>query len=303
MKVLTRWFAGLASIVVLIVVVGCVRTAWYAGVPTKPTLTDTASVTITVTPEPTATATPQLTATPEGCMESAGRIERIKLPSELLAGGLWVTVYTPPCYAADGATPYSVLYLLHGQNMDDSYWIDLGAAAIADREINEGQAPFLMVMPYEERNFDPPGNSNFDDALVQELIPWVEATYPVCTERACRAIGGISRGGGWAVHIALRNFYTFGSVGAHSLGLMAGDWWYVGHLLETYKPGEFPRFYVDRGEQDYLAKDIDLFERALANGNIPHEHIISPLGHEGAYWQAHVEEYMDWYMQGLPQAD
>jgi len=297
------WITGLAGIVVLGMMAGCTRTAGYAGVPGKPTLTATIGPTATENPTPAATATPQVTAIPEGCGETSGRIERIKLPSEILAGGLWVTVYTPPCFDGDGGTLYSVLYLLHGQNMDDNYWIQLGAAAIADKAILAGQAPFLMVMPYEERNFDPPGSSNFDDAVVQELIPWVDATYPVCTERACRAIGGISRGGGWAVHIALRNFNTFGSVGAHSMGLMAGDWWYVSHLLETYKPAEFPRFYVDRGEQDYLAKDIDLFERTLANGSIPHEFVISPLGHENAYWQAHVGDYMDWYMQGLPQAD
>ena len=257
----------------------------------------------TITTVAASTATPIPTSTPTGCTETSGSVERVKVPSELLEGGLWISMYKPPCYEATPETPYPVLYLLHGQGMDHTFWLGLGVANIADRAIVNGQSPFLMVMPFEERNFDPIGDSKFDEALIQELLPWVDANYPTCTLRECRAIGGISRGGGWAVHVALRNFDTFGAVGAHSLGLMAGDWWYVGHLLESYKPAEFPRFYVDRGEQDYLAKDIDLFERALTNGNIPHEYKISPLGHEGAYWQAHVEEYMDWYMQGLPRAD
>jgi len=249
------------------------------------------------------TATPSATPVPIGCQEIEGSIERVKVPSEMLEGGLWISLYKPPCYTESPQTPYPVLYLLHGQGMDDGFWLGLGVAQIADQAISSGQQPFLMVMPYEERNFDPAGESKFGDALVQELLPWVEANLPVCAERTCRAIGGISRGGGWAVHLALRNFDTFGAVGAHSMGLMAGDWWYVGHLLESHTAADFPRLYVDRGEADYLAKDIDLFESALANGGVAHDYHVSPGAHEAAYWQAHVAEYMEWYMQGWQPPD
>jgi len=244
------------------------------------------------------TATPIPTATPTGCTETSGNIERIKVPSELLEGGLWISLYKPPCYEVTPETPYPVLYLLHGQGMDDTFWLGLGVAEIADRAIINGQIPFLMVMPFEERNFDPIGDSKFDEALIQELLPWVDANYPTCTLRECIAIGGISRGGGWAVHVALRNFDTFGAVGAHSMGLMANDRWYVSHLLETHTIAEFPRFYVDRGEDDYLAGDIDLFEAALTSNGIPHDYHVAPGRHDAAYWQAHVAEYMKWYMLG-----
>jgi enterochelin esterase-like enzyme len=243
---------------------------------------------------PTPTATP----TPAGCTETSGRIERRAIPSKLLSSTLWISVYTPPCYSPTPAELYPVLYLLHGQGMNDSYWSGLGAGEIADEAILAGQKPFLMVMPYEERNYDAPSDSKFPDAVMKELLPWVEANYPVCAERECRAIGGISRGGGWAVHIALRNFETFGAVGAHSMGLMPNDRWYVSHLLETYTVADFPRFYVDRGEDDFLAGDIDLFENTLTTNGILHEYHVSPGRHEGAYWQAHVAEYMQWYMQG-----
>lgn len=242
--------------------------------------------------------TPIESPTPAGCMETSGHIERIAVPSKLLAPSLWISVYTPPCFSQTPDQPYPVLYLLHGQGMDDSYWPGLGVGEIVDEAILAGQRPFLMVMPYEERNFDAPSDSKFPDAVMQEMLPWVEANYPVCSERDCRAIGGISRGGGWAVHIALRNFDTFGVVGAHSMGLMSNDRWYVAHLLETHSIADFPRFYVDRGEDDYLAGDIDLFEAALTGNDIPHEYHVSPGRHEGAYWQAHVAEYMQWYMQG-----
>lgn len=250
------------------------------------------------TVEATPKSAPLTTPTAIGCTESSGSIERIKVPSELLEGGLWISLYKPPCYKIDPATPYPVLYLLHGQGMDDTFWLGLGIADIADRAIVKGQKPFLMVMPYEERNFDPMGDSKFDEALIQELLPWVDANFPTCTLRECRAIGGISRGGGWAVHVALRNFDTFGAVGAHSIGHLPNDRWYVSHLLETHSVTEFPRFYVDRGENDYMAGDIDLFESALVNNKILHEYHVSPGRHEASYWQDHVNEYMQWYMQG-----
>jgi enterochelin esterase-like enzyme len=231
-------------------------------------------------------------------METSGHIERVAVPSALLEGTLWVSVYTPPCCSEQPEAPYPVLYLLHGQGQDDSLWPGLGIQAIVDEAIVAGQQPFLIVMPFEERNFDAVGDSKFPAAVMQELLPWVEANYPTCTERACRAIGGISRGGGWAVNIALRNFDTFGAVGAHSMGLMPGDWWYVSHLLETHTAAEFPRIYMDRGENDFLAEDIDLFESALTDGGIAHEFHIWPGQHELAYWQAHVAEYLHWYMQG-----
>ncbi len=258
----------------------------------------TTAPTADATAAPAVPPTPLPTATPAGCTETSGSIERVAVPSALLEGTLWVSVYTPPCYSAQPETPYPVLYLLHGQGQDDSLWPNMGLQAIVDEAIVAGQAPFLIVMPFEERNFDAVGDSKFPAAVMEELLPWVEANYPVCTERACRAIGGISRGGGWAVHIALRNFETFGTVGAHSMGLMPGDWWYVGHLLETHTASEFPRIYMDRGENDYLAEDIDLFESALTNGGIAHEFHLWPGQHELAYWQAHIADYLHWYMQG-----
>jgi enterochelin esterase-like enzyme len=249
------------------------------------------SVTATITPMPTAIPTESV------CQETSGKVERVQMTSEVLASPLWVSVYTPPCYSDQPEEAYPVLYLLHGQNMDDAYWQTLGAPQIADEAILAGERPFLMVIPYEERNFDPPRDSTFDEALIDELIPWVDANYATCTERDCRAIGGISRGGGWAVHVALRNFELFGAVGAHSAGMM-GDGWRIAQLLDTHKPNEFPRYFIDRGEDDFLAEYIDQFEAVLTASGIAHEFVISPGAHDGNYWLAHVQEYMRWYMAG-----
>ena len=257
----------------------------------------------TLTPMRTPTSTPIPTSTPlptpPACdLSTGGQVTRSSLDSALLGLNYTVSIYTPPCYGTEAGRTYPVLYLLHGQGMDDTYWLSLGAAEIADDLIAHGAAPFLMVMPREVNDYDPVTDDGFGASVLNELIPWVEANYTVCPERACRAIGGISRGGGWAVRLAARNFDVFGAVGAHSMGLMAGDWWQIQKHLETRTVDEYPRIWVDRGEDDYLYADIDFFVSVLVDNGIPHEFHVWPGAHTGSYWQAHVRDYLTWYAQG-----
>lgn len=257
----------------------------------QPTATSTAAPTIISTQITQPTTAP--------CDRArAGEVARVELASELLKHNYTVSVYTPPCYGEEAGMTYPVLYLLHGQNMDDTFWLSLGAAELADGMIAQGGVPFLMVMPYEVGNFDPAGDSVFPEVILTELIPWVEETYAVCTERECRAIGGVSRGGGWAMRLAARNFDTFGAVGAHSMGLMQGDAWQIQKHLETRTRAEYPRIYIDRGEDDFLFEGIDYFVEVLEVNDIPHEFHLNPGQHDRAYWQAHVAEYLQWYAAG-----
>lgn len=248
------------------------------------------------------TSTPVSAFTPtvevDDCLSKPGKVERVEFKSEALNDPYTVSIYLPPCYGNDPQTKYPVLYLLHGQNMDDTFWLSLGAAKITDQLIADGSQPFLMVMPFEENNFDPAPESKFGDSVINELIPWVESHYSVCSERPCRAVGGISRGGGWALRLAMRNFEMFGAVGAHSPGPMAGDWWQAQKHLETHTPDDYPRIYIDRGEDDFLQKDIDSFEKVLSSNGIPHEFHIFPGSHNLDYWQEHVAGYLQWYAEG-----
>lgn len=268
--------------------------------PAVMTSTVTVQATTLVTKAaPTRTPTSTSTATARPCDRTrGGTVTRHEMKSSLLPHPYTVSVYTPPCYGEEEGAAYPVLYLLHGQNMDDTFWLSLGAADIVDEMIARGGPSFLMVMPYEVENFDPPSESKFYDAILTELLPWVEENYDVCTSRECRAIGGVSRGGGWAMRLAARNFDTFGAVGAHSMGLMAGDAWQIQKHLDTRTRGEYPRIYLDRGEDDFLYEGIDYFVEILVENDIPHEFHIFPGRHEEAYWKAHVADYLEWYAAG-----
>ena len=161
----------------------------------------------TATPVVILKTTPQAPPTPTSvpCQQTQGNVSRVSFESAELGEEFTFSIYTPPCYDAALPAGYPVVYLLHGQSQDDRFWFDLGAAEIADNAIQSGRRPFVMVMPYEVDNFAPVVDSKFGSALVNDLIPYVEANYAVCRTRECRAIGGISHGAGWAVHIAVMN--------------------------------------------------------------------------------------------------
>lgn len=304
-----RIFTVCTGIFIVILISGCALSSTILRLSTTPTpfLTHTpeASATATITATPTSTATPTVTptatatATATPCAEIRGTVNKVSVPSNALGVSMPVSIYLPPCYNPTGN--YPVLYLLHGQGMDDSYWISLGVNGIADLAISKGQTPFIMVFPFEELFLEDNSISKFPDSIINDLIPWVDANYATCTIKECRAIGGISRGGGWAIKLAMRYIDSFGTLGGHSYGLMFGDSNWVQKQLETHTVEDFPRIYLDRGEQDSLAPDIDYFVKVLlANGIRPEFHIY-PGSHTRNYWQTHVQEYMNFYMDAWPE--
>jgi enterochelin esterase family protein len=57
---------------------------------------------------------------------------------------------------------------------------------------------------------------NFSRALLEEVLPRVEAAYHVARSRDERAIAGLSMGGAQAVFVGLRHLETFASVASFS---------------------------------------------------------------------------------------
>src|SRR5215207_5341165 len=110
-------------------------------------------------------------------------------------------VYTPPGFNANGKIKYPVLYLIHGGSDTEETWTKVGRAhLIADNLIAEGKAkPMLIVMPYGNVRPSPTPD------LVKDILPFVEANYPVYTDSKHRAVAGFSVGGGQTLNIGLTN--------------------------------------------------------------------------------------------------
>ncbi len=206
-----------------------------------------------------------------------------------------VVVYLPPCYAEMPQHYYPVLYLLHGQNYTQEQWVRLGVPELADRLMGTGEIPpYIIVMPHDRLWEDPP-NTPFDEAFLQVLLPWVDSTYRTVPDREFRAVGGLSRGGAWAIHFGLHDWQLFGALGGHSAPVFWSDSPHIAAWLDTIPPESLPKIYLDIGEKDYLRDSNDWFEAQLVAHNVPHEWHLYSGYHEESYWQAHAEEYLRWY--------
>jgi S-formylglutathione hydrolase FrmB len=183
--------------------------------------TPTSSVTATALPATaiaTLTPTPSLTPSPTTmpCWIQGGHFELGELESQLLPEPLSYRIYLPPCYDEQAERRYPVLYLIHGQSYNDDQWVRLGAGSVVDRFSAGGELPPLIIVMPRDRVWKEPTEDNFGSSVAEELVPWIDDNYRTYSERQYRAVGGLSRGGAWALHLGLGYWDLFGAVGAHS---------------------------------------------------------------------------------------
>jgi enterochelin esterase-like enzyme len=136
-------------------------------------------------------------------------------------------VYTPPGYETS-TQRYPVFYLLHGaMDCDDSWWTVGRAGFILDNLIAAGAAkPMIVVMPAGHTgpfNFAPgaprPPVDEFAADFKGDVVPYVERTYRVLTDRQSRAIAGLSMGGGQTLAIAIADLDKYAYFGVFSSGV------------------------------------------------------------------------------------
>jgi enterochelin esterase-like enzyme len=232
-------------------------------------------------------------------MRAGGRIEESKVSTYLLPIPLMYLIYLPPCYDEDHEKAYPVLYLIHGSTYTDDQWVRLGVPAAADRLIAKGEmAPFIVVMP-QDMVWKEPTEDNFGLAVAQVLVPWIDENYRTIPDRAHRAVGGLSRGGAWAVHLGLANWELFGAIGVHSGFVFHTDVQPIYEWIDSIPNGMAPQIYMDLGNADRpdITQGAIWLEGLLTKFHIPHEWHLFVGEHEEVYWSSHVEDYLHWYTQ------
>ena len=163
--------------------------------------------------------------------------------------------------------------------------------------------PFLIVMPQEIRLGGRCGRYQLWQSRVTALVPRIDQQYATCADRQCRAIGGLSRGFGWAIRLGLTYPDVFGAIGSYSLSPFDGDYEDLPTWLGAIPATSAPRLYIDIGNADISLGFAKVFEAQITKLNFAHEWHIFEGGHNEAYWSAHVMDYLKWYTQGWTNDD
>ncbi|MBI4630456.1 MAG: hypothetical protein HY740_01855 [Chloroflexi bacterium] len=265
---------------------------------TSATLTPQATATMTASPSPTPThtLTPTIALTPY-CQEPGGLVIPEQVDSAILGYKVAMRVYLPPCYKDFPERQFPVLYLIHGLNQNERSWNEVGADKTAAVMIAKGQLPpFIIVMPEEKVQQDTSGD--FGKVLVNEIVPYTDVHYRTKPNRLYRAIGGLSRGGGWAINIGFQNPDKFGAVGLHSAAIFYGDDSKLVSWIKAVPPGLMPRIYLDIGEEDILLESVKWVHFVFTQQGVRHDYFINKGTHTLSYWRDNLPAYLKWYTTG-----
>lgn len=269
-----------------------------ASDPLTPLATTSGSIELpfqTSDPPVISSAVPHETSTSdpaESCLQQSGQIISTELDDPALSRPLPFRIYLPPCTGENPEQKLPAIYLMHGLARTDSHWFDLGAARAADRLIASGAGPFLMVMPWERTGLD------FERAVVDVLIPHIETEYGADPHPEFRAVGGISRGGGWAFRLGMGNPGLVSAIGMHSPVILPPDTLRLPRWLEELD--EQPRLWIDMGHRDTLRFDLAEFIELLETNSVLFEQKTYSGEHTAAYWTEHLPEYIEWYVRSWP---
>ena len=243
----------------------------------------------TAAPKPTATTAP---VEDTGCRETTGQMIQAELVDPELPRSLPYRVYLPPC-AAEYYGQLPVLYLLHGLARTDSQWDELEADEIAlEMMVAEQAPPFIMVMPWERLGLE------YEETIVDYLIPHIESEFGASPDRALRSIGGISRGAGWALRIGLQHPELFQAIGLHSPAVLVPDEFLIPEWIEQIAIEDIPELWLDIGDRDPLRFSLPELTALFDEADVPYVLQSFAGEHTESYWADHVDDYLRWYVSG-----
>jgi enterochelin esterase-like enzyme len=211
-----------------------------------------------------------------------GKISYRYYTSSTLGTTRTLLVYTPPGFNAHANRKYPVLYLIHGGSDTEETWTKVGRAnLIADNLIAQGKAePMIIVMPYG--NVRPKPMADFTKDVVNDIIPFIEANYPVISESNGRAVAGFSVGGGQTLNIGLTNTDKFAYVCSYApytateeFKANFGNW-----TPDAVKINQqLKLFTISVGTEDFLYESVQQNIAMLRGKNLNLETLIVPGGH------------------------
>lgn len=245
-----------------------------------------------------------------------------KLESKLMDRQMPYRVILPSGYsdAKNSSKRYPTIYLLHGLTGHyDNWTTQTGLAKYAETY------QIIIVTPEGDNGWytDSVSNPNekYESYIVKELVPEIDFKFRTISDRAHRAIGGLSMGGYGAIKFGLKYPGMFRLAGSFSGALRAAQFseknsGAIGKAIANIfgpegseirlnndifrlvtditpeKVKDLPFIYLDCGTEDFIFSQSRDFSALLIEKKIPHEFRELPGGHTWPYWDRQVQEFL-----------
>ncbi len=243
-----------------------------------------------------------------------GELTPVTYDSTSLGTRRRMRVYTPPGYST--SRKYPVLYLLHGIGGTDTEWTQsCHANNVIDNLLAEGKIPpIVLVFPDGNssrtvadleaaaagRGSAPAGAPGagagrgrgmnmepwltpFENDLLKDIIPYIDAHYSVYADRDHRALAGLSMGGGQTLNIGLVHPETFAYVGGFS---SAPDTRQPPTALvpDPSVPKQLKLLWLACGNKDGLIRISQAVHQYLKENGVPHIWHVDGNAHDTTEW-------------------
>ena len=233
-------------------------------------------------------------------------------------------VYLPTGYE-DGEESYPVLYLLHGLTDDEKTWSSAEKGrmqGICDAYFDaKPDRKRIIVMPDARDTWyrDVYGSDDkYETFFFETLIPTIEKEYRCKTDKANRAVAGLSMGGYGTLLYALRRPDLFSAAYAMSPAVMFGqrrpkndeddfdakqayaeanD---VVLMLDKLEDKNAVKFTIDCGDDDFCLQGAWEFFRKAQTLKVPCELRVRNGVHSWDYWRVSLPKALDFFSGDLP---
>lgn len=232
-----------------------------------------------------------------------GRLEMIEYDSKTVGTKRRMNVYTPPGYSPKAK--YPVLYLLHGIGGEETEWARYAQPEVLlDSLIADGKAkPMIIVMPNGRAQKDDrplgdifahrPAFKVFEQDLLLDVIPNIESRYSVQSDRAYRALAGLSMGGGQTMNFGFGHLDQFAWLGAFSA---APNTRKSDELLpDPAAAKQLKLLWLSCGNRDGLLHVTQDLHAHMKHHGVPHVYHITDHAHDAPEWK----QALYWFVQQL----
>jgi S-formylglutathione hydrolase FrmB len=154
-----------------------------------------------------------------------GRAECATIKSAILARPVRYCAFLPASFDTDKARRFPVVYYLHGLGDNEQSLLNLGGWDLIEELRRSGKiGDFVVLAPNGGHTFflnSVDGKIRYEDFLLKEFMPQMEAKYRIDSSAGKRGITGVSMGGFGALRLGFKYPQQFAAVTAQMPALVA----------------------------------------------------------------------------------